>query len=256
MALADAGAREGVLAEARVNEDARAYGDRIAEVYDQRLPPAGEDEVGFLAELGAGGRALELGIGTGRVAVPLANRGVEVHGIEASAALLERLKAKPGADRIEVTRGDFREVELEGVFSLVFAVADTFSMLSTQQEQLACFERVAAHLAVGGSFVIEGKNPARIVTAPPAWLLSSDGGETWLALSRHDAAEQTFEQVQVVLSAEGTRLYPVRGRYVWPGELDLMARLAGLEPAQRWGGWDRVPFTSESPRFVAVYLRR
>lgn len=256
MAVTDAGARDGVLAETRMNEDASAYGDRIAGIYDERLPPAGELEVGFLAELAAGGRALELGIGTGRVAVPLANRGVEVHGIEASAALLDRLKAKPGADRIALTLGDFREVELEGVFSLVFAVADTFSMLATQEDQLACFERVAAHLAVGGSFVIEAKNPAHILSAPPARLLSSDGEEAWLALSRHDPAEQSFEQVQVVLTAAGTRLYPVRGRYVWPAELDLMARLAGLEPAQRWGGWDRAPFTSASARFVAVYLRR
>jgi SAM-dependent methyltransferase len=238
-----------------VTEDASAYGDRIAEIYDERLPPAGEDEIGFLAALAAGGRALELGIGTGRVAVPLADRGVEVHGIEASAALVERLRAKPGAERIAVALADFREVEPDGDFSLVYAVADTFAMLATQEEQLACVGRVASHLATGGSFVVEGRNPAQLLNVQPARLLSSEGDEAWLALTRHDAAEQSYEQVQVVLSAAGTRLYPVRGRYVWPAELDLMARLAGLEPAGRWGGWDRSRLTSASPRFVAVYSR-
>jgi SAM-dependent methyltransferase len=238
-----------------VDEPASAYGDRIADVYDEWRPPS-DAEIAFLAELARGGRVLELGIGTGRVAVPLAERGLEVHGVEASERLVERLRAKPGAEAIGIVVGDIRTADLDGLYSLVYAVGDTFSMLGSQSEQLACFERVAAHLAPEGAFVIECANPAQAFSAQPTRLLAIDGDEVRLAVTRHDPAEQWLEQALVAVSPAGTRVYPVRLRYVWPAELDLMARSAGLEPGERFGGWDRSPFTSASARYVAVFGAR
>lgn len=235
-------------------EDASAYGDRIADFYDEGLPPAGDAEVALLVELARGGRVLELGIGTGRVAVLLARDGLEVHGVEASERLVERLRAKPGAETIGVVVGDLRTVDFDGAFSLVYAVGDTLSMLVSQEEQLACVRKVAAHLAAEGAFLVECANPAQFFSAPPALMISMDGQAVRLAATRHDPATQWLDQAQIVLTPEETNVYPVRGRYAWPAELDLMAELAGLKREQRWGDWDRSPFTSASRRHVTIYV--
>ena len=230
------------------------YGDRIADVYDERLPPPSETEIEFLADLARGGRVLELGIGTGRVTVPLAERGLEVHGVEASERLIERLWAKPGAGGVTVRIGDFREVPFEGPFALILAVGDTISMLDSQDEQIACFESVAQNLSDGGAFVIEAANPAKLAGAPRVQG-SVDGDAVWLYVTNHDSARQWLAQTQVRIAGGETQTYPMGGRYAWPAELDLMARMTGLRLEGRYGGWDRSPFTSETGRYVAVYRR-
>jgi len=235
------------------HEDAAAYGDTIADIYDERAPAATAAEIEFLAALADGGRVLELGIGTGRVAVPLAARGLEVHGIEASERLVARLRAKPEATKITVTIGDIRAVEPDGEFALIYAIYDTFSMLPSQQDQLSCFRMVSAHLRRGGFFVIEQKNPVRLFDVPPVQMLASEGDAVWLAATRHDPVAQSFEQAQVQIGRNETRVYPVRGRYTWPSELDLMAGTTGLLLRERYGDWERQAFAASSQRFVSVY---
>ena len=237
---------------------ASTYGDRIAEIYDQLDSHTRGDvdaAVPVLAELAAGGRALELGIGTGRVALPLAARGVPVQGIDASEAMVARLRAKPGGDAIPVTIGDMADFRLDGRFNLIFAVFNTFFALLTQEQQVRCFARAAAHLSAAGVFLIEAfvPDPTRFVRGQNVSVtaLESDGAQ--LEVSRHDAAGQRVSSHHLLIGASGMRLYPVRIRYAWPAELDLMARLAGLRLRDRWGGWDRAPLTSSSTSHVSVY---
>jgi SAM-dependent methyltransferase len=238
--------------------DASTYGERIADVYDQmtfpELPPA-PLTVALLADLVGPGPVLELGVGTGRIALPLAERGVQVQGIDASPAMVERMRAKPGGDAIPVTIGDFADVEVEGTFSLVFIVFNTFFALLTQDDQVRCFANVAAHLGPGGVFVIEGFVPdlTRFDRDQRVGVLELTMDEVHLDASRHDPATQRVSSRHVLLSEQGTRIVPVELRYAWPSELDLMARLARLRLRQRWGGWQKEPFGSSSPRHVSVY---
>ncbi len=236
--------------------DAATYGDRIAEVYDERhalLDPT--EAVAALADLAAGGRVLELAIGTGRVALPLAARGVEVHGVDASEEMVARLRAKPGGERIPVTIGDLAEVPVEGSFGLVFVVFNTFFALTTQEAQCALFAKVAEHLAAGGRFVIEAFVPdlGRFDRNQRLAVLGVELDRVLLDASEHDPVTQTVQTQHVVLEAGGTRMFPVHLRYAWPSELDLMARLAGLRLEDRWGGWRREPFTAASTQHVSVY---
>jgi SAM-dependent methyltransferase len=240
--------------------DASAYGERWADVYDElftsrfhaQVTPATVD---LLAELGGAGPVLELAIGTGRVALPLAERGMAVHGIDASPAMVARLRAKPGGDAIPVTVGDFADVGVEGTFSLVFVVFNTFFALLTQDHQLRCFANVADHLDAGGVFVIEAFVPdlARFDRDQRVGVFDIGAESVHLDASRHDLATQRVSSRHLVLSEQGTRVLPVEIRYAWPSELDLMARLAGLRLRQRWGGWQKEPFTSSSPSHVSVY---
>jgi SAM-dependent methyltransferase len=236
------------------------YGDRIADVYDLLYPPGrdAEDAAGLLATLAGSGRALELGIGTGRVALPLSARGVDVQGIDASAAMAARLRAKPGGEEIPVTIGDFAGVPAEGRFELVFVAFNTFFVLMSQEAQVECFRAVAHHLAPGGAFVIEAfvPDPARYDRGQRT--STSLLGDDWIVLEStvHDAAAQRVRSVHVFISAHETRLYPVELRYAWPSELDLMARLAGLRLEHRWAGWRREEFTESSAGHVSVYRRR
>jgi len=236
---------------------ASTYGERIAEVYDERHPAFEEAAVRLLAELAAGGRALELGVGTGRVALPLAARGVEVHGIDASPAMVERLRAKPGGDRVRVTFGDFAEAEAEGEFALVYVVFNTFFALLTQEAQVRCFRNVAARLAPGGVFLIEAfvPNVARYTGGQATYAHEVTADRVILDVARHDPSRQYVAAQQIIITDGQVRLYPVQLRYAWPAELDLMARLAGLSLRERWGGWHRTPFTSESTHHVSVYAR-
>ena len=233
------------------------YGDRIAEVYDDIHPSTADSEtaVATLAELAAGGPVLELAIGTGRLALPLAERGVRLQGIDASEAMVARLRAKPGGDAIDVTIGDFGDVAVDGQFALVFVAFNTFFALPTQDDQVRCFANVASHLADDGVFVIEafvpdltGYNGGQRVSA-----MHVGTDSVRLDAARVDPAEQRVTATHVVLTGDGTRLYPVHLRYAWPAELDLMAQLAGLRLVQRRGGWRREPFGSWSAAHVSVY---
>ena len=235
---------------------ASTYGDRIAEDYDRlhaHMDPT--PAVDALAELAAGGRVLELGIGTGRIALPLAARGVAVSGVDASEAMTERLRAKPGGAAIEVHKGDFADVAAPGPFSVVFVAFNTFFVLESQDAQVRCFENVAARLAPGGVFVIEAfvPDPARFDRGQTLRTLRVRSDAVTLEATQHDRNGQRLDSQLVVLSTGATRLYPLQLRYVWPSELDLMARIAGLRLRERWSGWDKERFTAISPQHVSVY---
>ncbi len=237
----------------------QTYGDQIAGVYDELydglFDTAGAVE--FLSGLAKGGRALELGIGTGRIALPLQRAGVHVSGVDASEAMVDRLKAKAGGDSIPVAIGDFKEPPVAGAFDLIFVAFNTFFGLLSQEDQITCFEAVASLLAEDARFVLEAFVPD---------LTRFDGNQrvsvdevmrdqVRLEVTRHDPVAQRIDSQHVILSEQGTRLYPVRIRYSYPGELDLMAQLVGLRLQERWGDWRREPFNSESHAHVSVYAR-
>ncbi|HEY5173073.1 MAG TPA: class I SAM-dependent methyltransferase [Acidimicrobiia bacterium] len=232
------------------------YGDRVADVYDDWYKPLDTAaEVALLAELAHGGRALELGIGTGRVAIPLAAQGVEVHGIDASPAMVERMRAKPGGDAIAVTIGDMADVPVEGRFALVFVVFNTFFQLYSQETQLRCFANVAAHLHPGGRFVIHAFVPdtSRVEAGEHLAVKEASLDRVRLDASVFDAQEQRLDTTQVRITEDGTRLVHAKLRFAWPPELDLMARLAGLTLEDRWATFDKQPFNGESAFHVSVY---
>lgn len=239
--------------------DPATYGDRIAGVYDDWYGVPGDIEAvtAFLAELAGSGPALELGIGTGRVALPLSQRGVEVHGIDASGAMAEKLRAKSGGADITLTVGDFAGVDVEGRFSLVYVVFNTFFALLTQEDQVRCFENVAGRLEEGGAFVVEAFVPdfARLLAGQVTQTKRVEVDRVFLETTRYDTASQRAYSHNIVMSESGTKLYPVEIRYAWPSEMDLMARLAGLRLRERWSGWDRRPFTAESTAHISVYER-
>jgi SAM-dependent methyltransferase len=238
--------------------DPTTYGDRIADVYDEwfAVPSDTEDTVGFLSDLAGSGPVLELGIGTGRVALPLAQRGHEVRGVDASEAMVEKLRAKTGGECIPVTIGDFAELNIGEEFSLVYVVFNTFFALHSQEEQVRCFENVARHLRdEGGAFVIEVFVPDMTRWDRNQWIEARHVGNDNVVLdaARHDPAEQRVASNHLVVSEAGVKMYPMRLRYAWPSELNLMARLAGLRLRERWGGWRREPFTASSTRHISVY---
>jgi len=229
----------------------------VAVVYDENLGKMAEDEVvgptvEFLAEAANGGAALELGIGTGRIALPLAARGIRVSGIDLSQALVAALHAKPGGDEIPVTIGDVATTRVEGSFSLVYLVFNTIMNLATQDAQVACFENVALHLEPGGRFVVETNLPAlRRLPVGETFVVDAAATPEHYCIDEYDVANQGLVS---------HHFWPAQGRsasgafrYVWPSELDLMARIAGLRLRERWSGWRHEPFTSESRTLVAVY---
>ncbi len=211
--------------------------------------------VGFLASLADGGRALELGIGTGRLALPLAARGVPVHGIDLSRSMVARLRAKPGGDAIPVTIGDFASTTVEATFSVAYVVFNTIMNLTTQAAQVACFRNVAAHLEPGGCFVIEVAVPDLRRLPPGQNVVPLHVGPNRCAYDVYDVATQAMSSnyVEVVDGRATVRSFPFR--YVWPAELDLMAEMAGLRLRERWDGWTRAPFTGESRQHVSVWQR-
>lgn len=232
------------------------YGDRIAAVYDQayeRLPT--EQTVEFLAELAGPGPVLELAIGTGRVALPLAERGLELQGVDASEAMIAKLREKPGGDRIAVTMGDMADVPVEGRFSLVYLIFNTFFALLTQEEQLRCFRAVAGRLADSGVFVLEAFVPdlTRFDRGQRVYTDQVGTDQVRLNLDRHHPVDQRVDSVHILVRESGLRIYPVQIRYAYPTELDLMAQLAGLRLRERFGGWDRRPFDDDSVLHVSVY---
>ena len=236
------------------------FGEEIAAHYDDLSeemfqPAAIGPVVDVLAELAGDGAALELGIGTGRVALPLAQRGVEVHGIDLSTAMVARMRAKPGGDEIPVAIGDFATARAEGRFSLAYLVFNTINNLTTQDAQVACFENVAAHLEPGGQFVIEVGVP-QLQRLPPGETVRPFAlTPTHLGFDEFDVARQGLISHHYELIDGVWRSDSVPFRYVWPSELDLMARIAGMTLVERWAGWRREPFTSESTSHVSVWRR-
>ena len=236
------------------------YGDRIAEVYDEiyrEVPFSGDPAatVAFLRSVAGTGPALELGVGTGRIALRLVAEGVDVHGIDASEAMVEKLRAKPGGDGVAVTVGDFARFSLEPRFGLIYVVFNTFFGLLTQDDQVACFKAVADHLADDGAFVLEAFIPDQSRFDRGQRVSAIDVGTDRIALevSRYDRVEQTIQSQYVVVRENGVRLYPIRIRYAPPAELDLMARLAGLRLRERWADWDRSPLGASSTKHVSVW---
>ena len=236
------------------------FDERVAARYDQSgeisgmFDPAVVDPVvDLLVELAAGGRALELGIGTGRIALPLAQRGVPVHGIELSQAMAARMRAKPGGDEVGVTIGDFATTTVDGTFSVAYLVFNTIMNLTTQAEQVACFRNVAAHLVPGGCFVIEVGVPDLQRLPPGETVRPFHVSETRWGFDEYDVANQGLISHHLELVDGRAERNSVPFRYAWPAELDLMAQLAGMSLRDRWAGWKREPFTSDSRTHVSVW---
>jgi SAM-dependent methyltransferase len=235
------------------------FGEDVAERYDgdpEHDPMFSaamiEPVVDFLVQRARGGPVLELGIGTGRIAIPLAERGVQVHGIDLSEAMVARLQAKPGGDRIPVVIGDFATTKVDATFTLAYLVYNTIQNLTTQDEQVACFENVAAHLEPGGCFVIEVGLP----DLKGERLRIFDFSERHIGIDEYDVAEQGLVSHHYTRGDDGRFGYSSGPfRYVWPSELDLMARIAGLSPAERYSGWKAEPFTNDSTKLVAVWQK-
>jgi SAM-dependent methyltransferase len=230
---------------------AATYDESSADMFD---PAVVVPTVDFLAELAGSGRALELGIGTGRIALPLAARGVEVHGIELSKAMATRLRDKPGGERIEVTIGDFATAKADGTFRLAYLVFNTIMNLTTQAAQVACFRNVAAHLEPGGFFAIEVGVPSLRQLPPGETIRAFHVSETRWGIDEFDVANQGLISHHFEITDHGRlERLSIPFRYVWPAELDLMAELAGMRLRERWAGWRREPFTSESTNHVSVW---
>jgi SAM-dependent methyltransferase len=236
------------------------FGERVAARYDASAadlfdPAVVDPVVDFLADLAGRGAALELGIGTGRIALPLARRGIRVHGIDLSEAMVARLRAKPGADQIGVTIGDFATTTVDGRFSVAYLVFNTIMNLTTQDEQVACFQNVAAHLEPGGCFVIEVGVPALQRLPPGETVRPFDVTPAHLGFDEYDVAAQGLISHHYSVVDGNLDVVSMPFRYVWPSELDLMARLAGMRLRERWSGWQRQPFTSDSTSHVSVWER-
>jgi SAM-dependent methyltransferase len=234
------------------------FGERVAARYDESSadlfePAVVDPVVEFLAGLAGRGAALEFGIGTGRIALPLARRGIRVHGIDLSEAMVARLRAKPDAEQIGVTIGDFATTAVEGRFSVAYLVFNTIMNLTSQEEQAACFQNVAAHLAPGGCFVIEVMVPALQRLPPGETVRAFTVTATRLGFDEYDVASQGLVSHHYSVVDGRLEVASMPFRYVWPSELDLMARLAGMTLRERWSGWKREPFTSDSTGHVSVW---
>lgn len=233
-----------------------SFGEDVAETYRDVQRGDESAAVAFLAQLAHGGPALELAIGAGRIALPLAAQGIQVDGIDIAPAMLDQLRAKPGGDKIAATIGDFADVAVTGVYRLIYVVWNSLFNLLTQEDQVRCFQNVAAHLTADGVFVIETYMPTFLYRLRNDQYVDAESIEVdrvQLDVLRHDAATQMIEESHVSLSQAGISLNPVVQRYAWPSELDLMARIAGLRLKERWGGWNRELFNSNSVLHVSVY---
>jgi SAM-dependent methyltransferase len=236
------------------------FGEQVAAGYDEHStsmfdPAVLEPAVDRLAELAADGAALEFAIGTGRIALPLAERGVRVVGIDSSEAMLARLREKPGAERVEAMVGDMATTRVEGEFALVYLVFNTTFNLTTQDGQVACFENAAAHLRPGGRFVIEARVPELQRLPLGQTVLPWRADPKGMSYYVYDTTTQRLSGQHYGFADGGVQPSPIEMRYAWPAELDLMARLAGMRLEGRYGGWRREPFTGLSPAHVSVYVK-
>ena len=237
------------------------FDERIAATYEAKWPelfePAVVDPaVSFLADLARSGTALELGIGTGRLALPLSRRGIRVHGIELSPAMAARLRAEPGADRLGgVTIGDFATARVNETFGLAYLVRNTIMNLTTQDSQVECFRNAAAHLEAGGCFVIEVIVPELRRLPPGETVRAFTVTPRHLGFDEYDIAAQGVISHHYWMTGGEPETFSAPFRYVWPCELDLMARLAGMALRERWSDWNRDPFTSDSRSHVSVWQK-
>jgi SAM-dependent methyltransferase len=234
------------------------FGEAVAARYDSSAPDMFDAAlvdatVTFLAMHALGGPALEFGIGTGRIALPLSRQGVRVAGIDLSSAMLQRLQAKPGADAIDVTVGNFAHDQVPGVFRLVYLVFNTIMNLTSQAEQVACFRNAAAHLEPGGRFVVEVGIPDLRRLPMGETIRPFTVTPTTLGFDEYDVANQQLTSHHYRVTDARVEVMSIPFRYAWPAELDLMAQLAGLAPRERWTDWQRTPFTSLSERHVSVW---
>lgn len=229
---------------------AKKYDSRAANLYDSAvLDPA----VDFLAELAGSGPALELGIGTGRIALPLSRKGVRVHGIDLSPEMVAELRKKPSGEAIDVTIGDFATARVEGEFKLAYLVRNTIANLTTQDEQVQCFQNVARHLQAGGCFVIELYIPELRRIPPGETIHPFNVTPTHLGFEEYDFATQIAWSHHYWMQEDRLESFSAPFRYVWPSELDLMARIAGMKLRERWSDWKRQPFTGESRNHISVW---
>jgi SAM-dependent methyltransferase len=236
------------------------FGEDVASRYDDGAsamfdPAAVTPVVEFLAGLAGDGRALELGVGTGRIALPLAGRGIPVAGIDDSEAMVARLRAKPGGAEVEVTLGDFSTTRVPGEFSVVYLVFNTIFNLVTQDAQVACFENAAAHLGPGGRFVIETSVPDLQLLPPGQTIVPFRADAQGLGFDVYDVVTQRFSSQHYGFVDGRVEASPVEFRYAWPAELDLMARIAGMTLESRFGDWQHEPFTSLSRSHVSVWAK-
>lgn len=237
-------------------DPARSFGSRVSAHYDDH--PRGDEEAAanFLAERARGRRTLEFAIGTGRIALPLTAHGVEVDGVELSPHMVERLRAKPGGERIEVTIGDMSVTTTGRRYGLVYLVYNTIFNLLTADDQIRCFENAARHLADDGYFVVETAMPhAWITPGEPGYVRAEHVGmdSVTLDIARYDPVTQLLEENHIVLSAQGISTTPIVCRLITPGEMDLMARIAGLRLVERYANWQQSPFEIHSRAHVSVY---
>ena len=231
---------------------AATYADKWPELF---APEVVEPAVDFLAALAGEGAALELGIGTGRLALPLSRRGVRVHGIELSPDMVAELRTQAGAGDIDVTIGDFATARVRGEFPVVYLVFNTIFNLVTQDAQVACFENAATHLRSGGRFVIETAVPDLQLLPPGQTIVPFRADPEGVSFDVYDVVTQRFSSQHYVFSGSGVEAHPFEFRYAWPAELDLMARIAGLRLENRFAGWQREPFTASSRSHVSVYAK-
>ena len=242
--------------------DPTTYGERTADEYDRLVTlnpgvaPADVVVEGLLRLAAGRGPVLELAIGTGRIALPLAAEGVEVHGVDASEAMVAKLREKPRGAEIPVTMGDFADVPVEGRYPLVFVAFNTFYALLTEEAQRRCLRNVAAHLTTDGVFAVEGFifDDSLYVRDQRLTVTHLGLDEVKLDAARHDPENQRIDAQQILITDRGIRLFPVALRYVHPHQLDAMAADAGLRLRERWDGWEREPFTDASRAHVSVYV--
>ena len=237
---------------------AQSFGEIYAADYDERQDPGNtKASVELIAELAGSGRVLELAVGTGRVALPLAKLGLEVHGIDASQHMLDKLHEKPGAESLTTSICDMANVEAPGTYDFVYLIFNTITNLTTQEDQVSCFKSVAKLLNPGGAFLIENfiQDLTLFKDHQYTRTLEIEVDGAVLDMGKHDLVNQLVECQRVVINAQGTQMRPLPYRYVWPQELDLMAELAGMHLEHRWGDWDKSPFTRDSRKHVSLYKK-
>jgi ubiquinone/menaquinone biosynthesis C-methylase UbiE len=240
-----------------------SFDEHAAATYDasQRFSktPSRRDRdaaVRHLGELARGGPALELAIGTGWIALPLAATGVRVDGIDISPAMIEQLRAKPGSDQLTIAVGDMADITVSGSYRLIYVVANSLFNVLTQDEQVRCFQSVARHLADDGVFLIEAYSPASFYRRPGDQYVHAEAVEVDLVrldVAQHDPVNQLLVESHVTISRDGVQLNPIVTRYAWPSELDLMARIAGLRLKERWDDWHRTPYTAAGSTVISIY---
>ena len=240
-------------------DDDGYFDERCAAIYDHDAaafdPDAIRPVVDVLAKLAEGGRVLEFGIGTGRIALPLTQRGLSVDGIDMSKAMVARLRSKPGGKAIDVTIGDFATTSKERLYSVVYLIFNTINNLTSQAAQVACFKNAAAHLLPGGYFVIEVGVPALQRLPLGENMLVFHRSETHLGIDEYDVVTQGFTSHHLTIAGDQVERRSIPFRYVWPSELDLMAEMAGMTLQGRWGGWSEEPFTKTSSSHVSVWRK-